>query len=95
MLPFSVSNPLINLNFNHVNAFGPDMNLFQPVNKPGEPANFGRTARGMSRKYAQGLWDHKHAVFKSFQQLLPGSHNRPEFQKHRYPGIGLNAFKKK
>ncbi len=62
---------LINTNFNHVNAFGSDMNLFQPVNKPGEPAKFGRAARGMSREYAQGLWDHKHAVFKSFQQLLP------------------------
>lgn len=62
---------LVNTNFNHVNAFGPDMNLFQPVTKPGEPAKFGRAARGMSRAYAQGLWDHKHAVFKSFQQLLP------------------------
>ena len=62
---------LINTNFNHVNAFGADMNLFQPVIKPGEAAKFGRAARGMSREYAQGLWDHKHAVFKSFQQLLP------------------------
>jgi surface carbohydrate biosynthesis protein len=62
---------LINTNFNHVNAFGSDMNLFQPVNKPGELAKFGRAARGMSREYAQGLWNHKHAVFKSFQQLLP------------------------
>jgi surface carbohydrate biosynthesis protein len=62
---------LVNTNFNHVNAFGPDMNLFQPVNQPGEKAKFGRAARGMSREYAQGLWDHKHAVFKSFQQLLP------------------------
>ena len=62
---------LINTNFNHVNAFGPDMNLFQPVKKPDEPPTFGRAARGMSREYAQGLWDHKHAVFKSFQQLLP------------------------
>jgi surface carbohydrate biosynthesis protein len=62
---------LVNTNFNHVNAFGPDMNLFQPVTKPGEPAKFGRAASGMSRDYAQGLWDHKHAVFKSFQQLLP------------------------
>ena len=25
----------------------------------------------MSREYAQGLWDHKHAVFKTFQQLIP------------------------
>jgi len=62
---------LVNTNFNHVNAFGPDMNLFRPVTKPAEPAKFGRAARGMSRNYAQGLWEHKHAVFKSFQQLLP------------------------
>ncbi len=62
---------LVNTNFNHVNAFGPDMNLFQPVTKPGEPAKFGRAASGMSRDYAQGLWNHKHAVFKSFQQFLP------------------------
>jgi surface carbohydrate biosynthesis protein len=62
---------LVNTNFNHVNAFGPDMNLFQPVNTSGGKAKFGRAASGMSREYAQGLWDHKHAVFKSFQQLLP------------------------
>lgn len=62
---------LINTNFNHVNAFGPDMNLFQPVMKPGEPAKFGRAAHGMSREYAQGLSDHKQAVFKSFQHLIP------------------------
>jgi surface carbohydrate biosynthesis protein len=62
---------LINTNFNHVNAFGPDMNLFQAVSKPGEKAKFGRAARGMSREYAQGLWDHKHAVFKTFQELIP------------------------
>jgi surface carbohydrate biosynthesis protein len=62
---------LINTNFNHVNAFGADLNLFQPVAGPGEPAKFGRAARGMSRDYAQGLWDHKQAVFKSFQQLIP------------------------
>ena len=62
---------LINTNFNHVNAFGPDMNLFQPVSRPGEVAKFGRAARGMSREYAQGLWDHKQAVFKSFQRIIP------------------------
>jgi surface carbohydrate biosynthesis protein len=62
---------LINTNFNHVNAFGADMNLFQPVANPGELAKFGRAARGMSRDYAEGLWDHKQAVFKTFQQLIP------------------------
>ena len=62
---------LVNTNFNHVNAFGPDMNLFQPVNNPGEQAKFGRAAKGMSRDYAQGLSDHKQAVFNSFQHMIP------------------------
>ena len=62
---------LINTNFNHVNAFGADMNLFQPVDNPGETAKFGRAAKGMSRDYAQGLSDHKQAVFNSFQHLIP------------------------
>ncbi len=62
---------LINTNFNHVNAFGPDMNLFQPVKNPGETARFGRAAKGMSREYAKGLWHHKQAVFKDFQELIP------------------------
>jgi hypothetical protein len=26
---------------------------------------------------------------------LPGSHNRPEFQRHRYPGLPLEAFRAK
>jgi surface carbohydrate biosynthesis protein len=62
---------LLNTNFNHVNAFSPDMNLFKPVKKPGETPGFGRGARGMSRDFAEGLRDHKQAVFESFQQLIP------------------------
>ena len=62
---------LLNTNFNHVNAFSPDMNLFKPVRKPGETPSFGRGARGMSREFAEGLRDHKQAVFESFQQLIP------------------------
>jgi surface carbohydrate biosynthesis protein len=62
---------LINTNFNHVNAFGSDMNLFKPVKTPGETPKFGRAARGMTRKYAEGLRDHKLAVFKDFQNLIP------------------------
>ena len=62
---------LINTNFNHVNAFGPDMNLFQPVETPGEIAKFGRAAKGMSRAYAESLWRHKQAVFNDFKQLIP------------------------
>jgi surface carbohydrate biosynthesis protein len=62
---------LINTNFNHVNAFGPDMNLFKPVKHAGETPRFGRAARGMSRDYAEGLRDHKLAVFRDFQRMIP------------------------
>ena len=62
---------LINTNFNHVNAFGPDMNLFKPVKKLGQQPQFGRAARGMSREYAEGLRDHKLAVFETFKALIP------------------------
>ena len=62
---------LVNTNFNHVNAFSPEMNLFKPVKKPGAAPRFGRGARGMSREFAEGLRDHKQAVFQNFQQLVP------------------------
>ncbi len=62
---------LVNTNFNHVNAFGPDMNLFKPVKKPGDTPGFGRAARGMSREYAEGLRNHKLAVFGDFQRMIP------------------------
>jgi len=62
---------LVNTNFNHVNAFSPEMNLFKPVKKPGETPRFGRGARGMSREFAEGLRAHKQAVFQDFQQLIP------------------------
>ncbi len=41
---------LVNTNFNHVNAFFPAQNLFQPLKKPGENPQFGKAAVGMSRK---------------------------------------------
>ena len=62
---------LINTNFNHVNAFHPTQNLFQPVKEPGEKPKFGQAARGMTHEYAEGLRDHKRAVFRDFQQLIP------------------------
>jgi surface carbohydrate biosynthesis protein len=62
---------LVNTNFNHVNAFSPEMNLFRPVKKSGETPKFGRGARGMSREFAEGLRDHKQAVFQDFQKLIP------------------------
>jgi surface carbohydrate biosynthesis protein len=62
---------LINTNFNHVNNYGPDMNLFKPVKRSGQNPAFGRAARGMSRSYAEGLQDHKLAIFGHFKQLIP------------------------
>ena len=62
---------LVNTNFNHVNAFGPDMNLFKPTKNSGQKAKYGRAARGMSREYAEGLRDHKQAVFNDFKRFIP------------------------
>ena len=62
---------LINTNFNHVNAFYPGLNLFVPNSKPGEEPTPGRAAKGMSREYAEGLRNHKQAIFEKFQQLIP------------------------
>jgi surface carbohydrate biosynthesis protein len=62
---------LMNTNFNHINAFSPDLNLFRPAKKAGEEPKFGRAAKGMSREYAEGLRNHKQAIFESFQQLIP------------------------
>jgi surface carbohydrate biosynthesis protein len=63
---------LINTNFNHVNSFSPVQNLFQPGKRSGEESIFGKAARGMTREYAEGLRDHKTAIFKDFQRLIPG-----------------------
>jgi len=62
---------LVNTNFNHVNAYGPDLNLFKSIGSPGKRTQFGRAARGMSLEYAKGLHDHKQAIFESFQELIP------------------------
>jgi len=62
---------LINTNFNHVNAFYPGLNLFVPSDKSGGEPRPGRAAKGMSREYAEGLRDHKQAIFEKFQQLIP------------------------
>jgi len=62
---------LVNTNFNHVNAYGPDMNLFRPTGRRGGEARFGRSARGMSRAFATRLADHKQAVFGQFRRLIP------------------------
>ena len=62
---------LINTNFNHVNAFSPAQNLFRPVKFAGQRPKFGKAAVGMSRKYAEGLRDHKRDILKAFRQMIP------------------------
>jgi hypothetical protein len=34
-------------------------------------------------------------IARGIKSKLPGSHNRPEFQRHRYPGIALEELKAK
>jgi hypothetical protein len=62
---------LINTNFNHVNGFTPVQNLFQTTAENGEPPPLGRAAKGMTRKYAEGLKSLKEAVFNDFQKMIP------------------------
>jgi surface carbohydrate biosynthesis protein len=62
---------LVNTNFNHVNAFTQVQNLFQPVEKAGDIPKFGRAAKGMTREYAEGLRDHKQAIFEDFKHMIP------------------------
>ncbi|MFC1875758.1 surface carbohydrate biosynthesis protein [Thermodesulfobacteriota bacterium] len=62
---------LVNTNFNHVNAFYPVQGLFLPLKKHGDKPKFGRSARGMTRKFAEGFRDHKLAIFEDFKALIP------------------------
>jgi surface carbohydrate biosynthesis protein len=62
---------LINTNFNHVNSFYPVQGLFLPEAKPGEEPKFGRSARGMTREFAEGFRDHKLGIFEDFKRLIP------------------------
>ncbi len=62
---------LVNTNFNHINAFRPAQGLFQPAATPGEEPRFGRSARGMTREFAEGFRDHKQGIFEDFKRLIP------------------------
>ncbi|MBT8363896.1 MAG: hypothetical protein KJP23_04265, partial [Deltaproteobacteria bacterium] len=61
------------------------------------------SASGQNKTTRISLWDRLqrrliadgYHLYKRLKPKLPGSHNRPEFQKHRYPGISLSALKKK
>lgn len=62
---------LINTNFTDVNPFIPNIGLFLPAKGPGEKSRLGQAGIGMSRQFAEGLWDHKQAILEDFQQLIP------------------------
>lgn len=62
---------LVNTNFNHVNAFTPVQNLFQSENQPDGRPQMGRAAKGMTRDYAEGLFDHKQSIFANFKEMIP------------------------
>ena len=72
---------LVNTNFNHVNAFFPRLNLFEPGAKRRGKPRFGRGARGMSRDFAEALRDHKQALFEAFQAMIPALADA--FPRHR------------
>jgi hypothetical protein len=60
-------------------------------------------AAAQNRDTRASLWDRLqrrliadgYHLYKRLKPMLPGSHNRPEFQKHRYPGISLEALQNK
>jgi hypothetical protein len=54
------------------------------ANMPGDRSIFKRTQRWL---VTRGLH-----LAKNIKSKLPGSHNRPEFQRHRYPGISQEAL---
>jgi surface carbohydrate biosynthesis protein len=62
---------LINTNFSAVNAFSPIHNLLLETKAANKEKILGRTAKGMSRKYAEGYNAHIQAIFASFRQLIP------------------------
>ena len=62
---------LINTNFSDVNPFIGSIGLFQPEKKRGGKASRGQSGIGMSRAFAEGLWDHKQAILRDFTQLIP------------------------
>jgi len=62
---------LVNTNFNHVNAFFPKLNVFEPPKEPGGQPKFARGGRGMSREFAEALYRHKKAILDAFLEMIP------------------------
>jgi hypothetical protein len=51
--------------------------------------------RSISKRTQRWLVTRGLHLAKNIKSKLPGSHNRPEFQHHRYPGISAEALHKK
>lgn len=64
---------LINTNFGMVNAYHADMNLLIPGSNNGNKNELGRRviSMGLDRASAEELHQHKYAIFKDFQLLIP------------------------
>jgi hypothetical protein len=62
---------LINTNFTEVNPFIPNVGLFVPSKDGQKKSRRGQAGIGMSREFADGLWDHKQAILEDFKQLIP------------------------
>jgi surface carbohydrate biosynthesis protein len=64
---------LVNTNFGLVNAYHKDMNLIPPSAKNSNDGELSRKviSMGLDRESAQELHNHKYAIFKDFQFLIP------------------------
>jgi surface carbohydrate biosynthesis protein len=60
---------LVNTNFSFVNAFVRELNLVQQ--RGTGRASVGRTGRGMSLEFAEGMARHQQAIFDGFAALMP------------------------
>jgi hypothetical protein len=65
---------LVNTNFAKVNAYFPKMNLIAPPVRPGASAPLGGAGIGLPREFAEGLSNHKQALFDHFREMLPRLH---------------------
>jgi surface carbohydrate biosynthesis protein len=72
---------LINTNFSKVNAYFPKMNLLVPAPRAGDRAALGAAGIGLPREFAEGLADHKRALYEHFRAMIPALH--AAFPAHR------------
>lgn len=61
---------LVNTNFSDVNPYIPSIGLLIPKSRS-RPARMGQAGLGMSREFAEGLYEHKQAILADFRQLIP------------------------